>query len=118
MNRRRQLSHAMPLPLTLALLVGACTIVGHEKVEGWPELTVREHHVPHAVMRDKCSPFVPALMSPEACAIFDLRARTCDIYYSADFPPSDAVIRHERLHCAGNDHVGGTYLKQLLEAAQ
>src|SRR5687767_3380514 len=44
--------------MALGLLIAyaaACTTIGHEKVEGWPVLTVYEHHVPHKVMRDKCA---------------------------------------------------------------
>lgn len=117
MNRRRQRSPAAPLSLIATLLVGACTIISHERVAGWPQLQVREHHVPHAAMRDRCARYVGFGMASDACAEFNLAAGTCDIWLSADFPPSESMKEHERLHCAGHDHLGGTTLKRLLEAA-
>ncbi|MGQ0750106.1 MAG: hypothetical protein ACT4PS_06175 [Betaproteobacteria bacterium] len=107
----------------LALLLASmhlpgCTIVGHQKVPGWPELTVREHYVPHHVMRDKCAKYVPVGMSPDACMEFNLYSGTCDIWYSADFPPGPGVIEHERLHCRGYDHIGGNVLSRAVAAWQ
>ncbi|MGQ0522882.1 MAG: hypothetical protein ACT4P8_04375 [Betaproteobacteria bacterium] len=110
-------SKIQPIPV-LALFafffLAGCTIVGHEKVPDWPQLTVREHYVAHHVMRDKCVKYVPFGMSPEACMEFDLRAGTCDIWYSADFPPGRGVIEHERLHCRGYDHIGGNVLSRAV----
>jgi hypothetical protein len=83
----------------LSQLLGACTIIGHEKVEGWPKLTVIEHYVPHREMRDRCVPYTPWGSSPEACAEFNLAARTCNLYFSADFPPPAFFVKHERMHC-------------------
>jgi hypothetical protein len=101
----------------LALLVplfAGCTVIGHEKVEGWPALEIVEHHVPHAVMRDKCAPYVGFGMNPEACAEFDLVNAKCHIWFSADFPPQKFIVEHERLHCAGYDHVGSTNMARFL----
>ena len=58
----------------LATLAAGCSVISHEKVEGWPELQIVEHYVPNSVMRDKCAPYVGFGMSPEACAEFDLAA--------------------------------------------
>jgi hypothetical protein len=95
-----------------------CTAIGHARVEGWPTLEVVEHHVPHHVMRDRCAPYGTA---PLACAVFDLPARTCTLWFSVDFPPADWVLRHERMHCEGYDHVGETnmhdFLHRYLESA-
>jgi hypothetical protein len=102
--------------LSISALMAGCTIVGHQQVLGWPELRVAEHHVPHHVMRDKCAKYAPFGMSPEACMEFNLHAGTCDIWYSAEFPPSKAVMEHERLHCRGYDHVGGSVLKDAVAA--
>jgi hypothetical protein len=86
----------------LLVLLAGCTMLGDlQPVEGWPELKVTERRVPHAEMRDRCAPFVPAFHSPDACALFNLQAKTCDIYYSADFPPADFVVAHERRRCKG-----------------
>jgi hypothetical protein len=100
----------------LFLFLGACTTIGHEKVEGWPQLTVVEHYVPHHVMRDRCVKYTPFGSSPEACAEFNLAERRCDLWFSADFPPPKAFIEHERMHCAGYDHVGETNMRNFLAA--
>jgi hypothetical protein len=94
--------------------LAACTVVGHQRTEGWPQLKVTEHYVTHVVMRDKCSKYVAFGMSPVACAEFDLNAGTCDIWFSAEFPPPPAVAEHERMHCAGYDHIGGNAMKDAV----
>lgn len=91
-------------------LQGCATIDTHERVNGWPNLKMTEHYVPHHVMRDKCVRYAPFGMSPEACAEIDFANATCDIYYSADFPPLKSFIEHERLHCDGFSHPGDTTL--------
>ena len=96
------------------LFLGACTTIGHEKVEGWPQLTVVEHYVPHHVMRDRCVKYTPFGSSPEACAEFNLAELRCDLWFSADFPPPKAFIEHERMHCQGYDHVGETNMRDFL----
>jgi hypothetical protein len=97
-------------------LLGACgcTLIGHERVSDWPRLEVLEHYVPHAEMRSRCGQYAGFGMSPEACAEFDLARGRCDIWYSADFPPPPPVIAHERLHCAGYDHIGESSLRAML----
>lgn len=101
----------------LALLAG-CTVIGHEKVEGWPKLNVVEHYVPHAEMRDHCVGATPWWGSPEACADINLLTETCDLWFSADFPPQAFIVKHERMHCDGYDHVGDTQLKDHLQQWQ
>jgi len=86
----------------------------HQRVDGWPELQIVEHFVPHRDMQDRCARYVGFGMVPEACAEFDLAARKCHIWFSADSPPLGFVRRHERLHCAGYDHVGSTAMQQFL----
>ena len=113
---RHYLKSSVVALLLASTYLPGCTIVGHEKVLGWPELTVREHYVPHRVMRDKCAKYVPFGMSPDACMEFNLNAGTCDIWYSADFPPGPGVVEHERLHCRGYDHIGGTVLSRAVAA--
>lgn len=99
--------------LILGLLAG-CAAIGHQKVEGWPALEIVEHRVAHTEMRERCARYVGALASPEACAEFSFAAGRCDIWLSADFPPSLHVIEHERRHCFGNDHVGSNSMKAML----
>lgn len=100
--------------LAAATLVfsAACTVLdNHKRVDGWPRLTIREHYVPHSVMRDKCVKYAPMGTSPEACAEIYFKERRCDIWLSADFPPPLWMVRHERLHCDGHDHIGSTQLR-------
>ena len=104
------------LCLLAALLAGCTTIDSHERVEGWPKLEIVEHYVPHAEMRDRCVKYVGFGMSPEACAEFDLVARKCHIWFSADFPPTRAIVEHERLHCRGFEHIGENAMSGFLAA--
>ncbi len=101
--------------LAAALCAGCNTMIDHEKVEGWPQLALYEHYVPNLQMRERCVKYTPIGASPLACAEFNFVERRCDIWYSADFPPSKAVIEHERLHCDGYDHVGETTMRGILE---
>jgi hypothetical protein len=96
------------------LFASGCTTVGHERVAGWPQLRIVEHHVPHHVMRERCVRYAPPGMSPEACAEFYFAEGECHLWFSADFPPPQAFIQHERLHCAGYDHVGETNMRDFL----
>jgi hypothetical protein len=108
-------SHAGRAGIALAaLLLTACSTIGHEKVEGWPELEIVEHYVPQAEMRDRCARYVGFGSLPIACAEFDFASARCDIWYSADTPVHGEVMRHERLHCAGYDHVGERVMQRLL----
>jgi hypothetical protein len=95
--------------------IGACTAIGGAPVPGWPDLQIVEHHVPHSAMRDHCQRYVGFGQSPAACAEFDFRARRCDIWYSADFPPQEFIIEHERLHCRGYEHIGEHHLREALQ---
>lgn len=96
------------------LFASGCTTVGHERVAGWPQLRIVEHHVPHHVMRERCVRYAPPGMSPEACAEFYFAEAECHLWFSADFPPPRSIIEHEHLHCRGHDHIGEGTLKQIL----
>jgi hypothetical protein len=106
----KRLCAALLIPLAAA----CAATLDHEKVEGWPQLQVFEHYVSHADMRTRCSRYVGFGTAPVACAEFNLPARRCDIWYSADFPPSREIVQHERLHCAGYDHIGSYAMKEVL----
>ena len=112
-RRRRQLDGRASLAV-LALLLSACTFIGHEKVAGWPALEIAEHYVPEVQMRERCVKYVAFGMSPQACAEFDFARNRCDLWFSADFPPTPAMVEHERLHCQGYDHVGMNTLSEFL----
>ena len=100
----------------LSLFLSGCASISDERVVGWPALHVIEHYVPHAIMRDRCSRYVPVFASPEACVQFRFAAGECHIWYSADFPPTDALKRHEQQHCAGYDHLGSTHMQKMANA--
>lgn len=100
--------------LLAAVLIAGCATMDREPVPGWPALRVVQHFVPHAQMRERCARYVGFGMSPEACAEFDFANGQCHLWFSSDFPPSAAVLEHERLHCAGHDHRGERTLQRLL----
>ena len=99
----------------LLVLLSGCTIVGHHKTENWPVLDIVEHYVPEKEMREVCSKYVSFGMSPQACAEFRFEFKRCDIWFSSDFPPTQSMIEHERLHCQGYDHLGSDYMASLLK---
>ena len=116
-NRRQQIGGRASLAASIAVLaiaVSACATIGHERVEGWPALEIVEHYVPEAQMRDRCAQYTGFGTSPQACAEFELAEGRCDIWYSADFPPTREIIEHERLHCLGYDHVGSNGMRAIL----
>jgi len=104
------------IPVLAAVFVAtsaACTSIGHEKVEGWPELEIIEHRVSSDEMYQRCSKYVAFGMLPMACAEFNLATRRCDIWLVKDFAPKN-IVEHERLHCLGYDHVGETAMRDFL----
>lgn len=96
-------------------LLASCSAIDHKRVEGWPELAIVEHRVPAEEMMSRCQKYTGAASLPLACAEFNLVARRCDIWLSQSFAPR-AIVEHERLHCAGYDHLGSTYMQRFLEA--
>lgn len=112
-RRRLQLGGRASL-VVLAMVASACTMVGHQQVAGWPKMTIVEHYVPEAEMRERCAKYVGFGMSPQACAEFHFGANRCDLWFSADFPPTRAMVEHERLHCEGYDHVGMGTMADML----
>lgn len=101
------------LILLVAAASTACTTVGHDKVEGWPELTIVEHRVSAGEMYERCRKYVAFGMLPMACAEFNLATKRCDIWLMEGFAPR-SVVEHERLHCLGHDHVGETAMRDFL----
>lgn len=101
----------------VTLLCSACTVVGHIRTTDWPSLSVTESKVDVATMMEHCSRYTNVLTWPPlACSEFDLTARTCRIWYVWDIH-----LEHERLHCAGYDHIGGSTMREavaILRAAQ
>jgi len=102
----------------LILFLGGCTTIGHQKVEGWPQLTVIEHHVPHYVMRGPLREVraVGYLAGGPAPSSTSRRAPAT----SGSAPTSRrrrAFVKHERMHCEGYDHVGETQMRDFPRAA-
>jgi hypothetical protein len=104
-----------PALLMSVLALGGCGTISHEKVEGWPKLTVLEHRVADAEVQARCARYVHFGLTPVACAEFDFARGACHIWYSADRPATLEVILHERLHCRGYDHPGDTAMRTSLE---
>jgi hypothetical protein len=97
-----------------SVFASACTTTGGEPLPDWPELAIVEHHVSHREMRERCAKYAPPMMTPEACAEFYFVQGECHIWFSADFPPSEAIVRHEREHCRGYEHAGESGLREML----
>ncbi|MGH8742256.1 MAG: hypothetical protein ACREUN_15155 [Burkholderiales bacterium] len=116
MRRRRQQLGGHASMVLLAMVLSACTMVGHRQVAGWPRMEVVEHYVPEARLREVCAKYVGFGMSPQACAEFRFVQNRCDLWFSADFPPSRSMVEHERLHCQGYDHIGMRTMADLLAA--
>ena len=96
--------------LAMAALSG-CSVMGHQKVEGWPSLRVIEETVADEIMLARCSRYDPV---PFACAEIFMDAGICRITLSERFAP-EWIKEHERLHCAGFDHFGSSSMKGILE---
>lgn len=81
----------------------------------WPELRVIEHHVHGGEVLRQCYRFVSLPMKlvgalPQACAMVYFDRGECHIYVRGDYPDA-AVLKHERLHCRGFDHIGASTLR-------
>ena len=94
-----------------AAVLSSCSVMGHQKVEGWPALRVVEETVADEVMLARCSRHDPV---PLACAEIFIDVGLCRITYSERFAP-EWVKEHERLHCAGFDHFGSSTMQGILE---
>ena len=103
--------------LLVPLLLAGCATIAHERVEGWPELQIVEHRVPAEEMTERCRKYTAFGSIPLACAEFNLHARRCDIWLSRSFAPQ-TIVEHERLHCAGYDHVGSSSMREFLARHQ
>lgn len=98
----------------LVLLLSGCSVMSHQQVEGWPRLEIVEHYVKHDQMVERCARYVGFGMVPAACAEFDLAGGKCHIWFSSESMTPRFIVEHERLHCAGFDHVGSTNMRNAL----
>ena len=100
--------------LLFGLLMG-CTTIGHAPPPaGWPQLKIIEHYVTARQMADVCGKYSAWYMTTLACAEIDLDKNTCELWFSEEFAPA-WITEHERLHCEGRDHPGGTLMQDLLD---
>jgi hypothetical protein len=97
-----------------AALTGCASIDTHQRVPGWPELKIVEHHVATEEVLERCQPFA-RFSVPEGCTLFHFHRSEAHIYVRKDFPAA-WVLNHERLHAAGYDHRGSTAMQRMLEA--
>lgn len=98
----------------VVLFLAGCSFNSSRPVEGWPELTVVEHNVSQDEMRHRCVQYMPAGMTPLACAQFNFAASRCDIWYGRLWLLRAIVVAHEREHCRGYQHAGEHHLEQVL----
>jgi hypothetical protein len=101
--------------LSAGLTGCAVTIDTRHRVPGWPELKIVEHHVAADEMFERCRRFVPPSSAPEGCTLFYFDRGEAHIYVNKE-APNGFVLRHERLHAEGYDHVGSDHMRRALEA--
>lgn len=110
--RAKQCSKAASMTVLAAL--AACTAIGHTPPPAdWPKLEVIMHEESVGAMLAHCYPPMSALAKvigfiPLACANINFDRKRCDIWQLPN--PVPERVEHERLHCQGYDHVGGSYL--------
>lgn len=103
------------MALLAAALPCACTTIGQQRLEGWPDLRIVEHRVSEFELRERCVPYVGFGVVPQACVEIYLSDLTCHIWLSESYPPPRFVVEHERRHCEGYDHVRGKTVQQIWE---
>src|SRR4051812_25365567 len=103
------------LVVVSAALTGcAVTIDTQNRVPGWPELKVVEHHVAADEIYERCRRFVSPFSAPEACTVYYFSRSEAHIYVSKE-SPNGWILRHEHWHAAGYDHIGSTAMQRMLE---
>ena|SRR6266850_2277521 len=113
-KKRSAVSGVTGAVLAGCLALGGCAIPvnQHVRVADWPALKVYEHHVDERELRDRCSPFMGPLASPQGCTVFMFDQRQAHIFVSRDFP-SESILEHERLHASGHDHIGSSVMQGM-----
>lgn len=98
----------------LALALSGCAALHPlgEPPADWPTLRIIDRG--SAGLLAACSPYVGLLSWPPlGCAVVDMGARTCTIWYI-----SQAVRVEELKHCEGRDHIGESTLADLWRRAK
>ena len=109
----------------LALLLSGCATFTVDELTtapaDWPTLTVVEHRLPFSertvacggsVGRTMAGLFFP-IMIPTGCTRIDFAKSECHIWIPEE--PEDVIEPHERGHCAGRDHPGRSFFRDLWE---
>ena len=100
--------------LLLALLLPACATIDLETPPpvGWPKL--EERVVYGFAATQKCAgAFFPFTIAA-GCAHIHLGDMTCTLHFPSE-NVSPGTMAHERGHCMGYDHPGGTTIRDLWE---
>jgi hypothetical protein len=105
-----------PSVVALAFLTGCASVMG-EYTPGWPTLAIREHYVSQAELYDRCQRYVAFGHLAYACAEFSFADGICNVWYSRDFPPTQAMRKEERDHCDGREHAMDTAMAEILGRA-
>ncbi|SRR5258708_3347236 len=107
----------------LLVVLALPSLVGHRRVDGWPEMRVVEHVVPTVKeMGDACAVEARPGCTVFACALFYFDSNECHIWVTDETPTHLGLLEHERLHCAGYDHwwtppgCGGISMEESLRA--
>ena len=139
-------ARSLPLAFMALAAAGlsGCTAMAYAPAPAdFPVLRVVEHRLPHAEFKDKCAPAAGAghhvatgalalllgaspahaaiagLVGPsvEACAELDFAKGACNVYLSADFPPAELWMVHEReRRCRGYDNIGDPVIRDAWAA--
>jgi hypothetical protein len=100
----------------LAATLSGCTIIDAHRgpPEDWPPLAVVERRASFLDVQRACNPDMPLLASLLVgvylgCARIHFDASLCEVWLLEDADAATAA--HERMHCAGFDHIGGSVLR-------
>ena len=95
--------------LVLLLFLSGCSVIDYSKrVEGWPDLKEDLRVVSNEEMYDVCSKFGPM---PLGCVQVWFKPPLCRIWITES---GGYTEEHEKAHCRGYDHIGSTYMQNLI----
>jgi hypothetical protein len=111
----RRIRVALAGALVAVMLAGCTMIDAHRPAPAdWPPLAVVERRASFLEVQRACKPDMPLMLSLVVgvylgCARIHFDANLCEVWLleGAD----EATAAHERMHCAGYDHIGGTVLR-------
>ena len=119
------MTRATPMALILLLLTGCATFTVDELTAppaDWPTLKVIEHRLPFSERTEACGGstgrtiaaiFIPGIAIPVGCTRIYFAKGECHIWIPEE--PEDEIEPHELAHCAGRDHPGRSFFRDLWE---